>query len=77
MGLHPRNETSVMDLYAPNVMIDHKCPPYPGKWELRYQFYAIGFPPLCVEVGLRFDTFSHATARMLRQYTATTFPASG
>lgn len=40
----------------------------PGEWELLYQFYAIGFPPLCVEVFLRYDTFADATARLLQQY---------
>jgi len=42
----------------------------PGEWELLYQFYAIGFPPLCVEVHLRYGAFADAAATLLRQYTA-------
>ena len=44
----------------------------PGHWHLLYEFCAIGFPLLRVDVSLRYSTFDDATADLLRQYTATT-----
>jgi hypothetical protein len=39
-----------------------------GSWELLYQFSAIGFPVLWVEVSLKYRTFESATAQILSQY---------
>ena len=60
-------------VYLVSAIDLHPNPPLPldpGEWELLYQFYAIGFPPLFVEVSLHFVTFADATALLLRQYTS-------
>ena len=55
---------SALDL-TPNPPL----PLEPGAWELLYQFLAIGFPPLCAEVCLRYGTFANAEGQVLQQYT--------
>jgi hypothetical protein len=48
-------------------------PPLPlesGEWVLMYEFCAIGFPPLRVELSLRYGPNDNPEAHILRQYTA-------
>jgi len=56
---------SALDL-IPNPRLELE----PGQWQLLYEFCAIGFPLLCVEVSLSYRTFDDAKAQILQQYTA-------
>jgi hypothetical protein len=57
---------------ALDVTPNPPLPLNPGEWELRYEFCAIGFPLLCVEVVLRYSAFDDIEAELLRQYTPAT-----
>jgi len=65
-----RSADGVYLVSAIDLNPNNPLPLDPGEWELLYQFYAIEFPPLCVEVSLRYGTFADATAVLLRQYTS-------
>lgn len=73
MGSVSRNSAERDDGIYLNSALDlipnPRLPLKPGQWELLYEFYAIGFPLLCVEVSLRYSTFDDPEAELLRQYT--------
>jgi hypothetical protein len=61
------SDTDVYLISALDVVGAGRLPIERGKWELRYEFYAIGFPLLCVSIELDVTDWSAPTATLLSQ----------
>jgi hypothetical protein len=62
------NDPGVYLNSALDVVGAGRLPIEQGKWILRYEFYAIGFPLLCVSIELDVTDWSAPTATLLSQY---------